>query len=121
RGRTDAQGGVADGRGSGEMTGGLENLDGLGLAKLVRDGEITPAEVLEATIARIEVRNPALNAIVTPMFEAAREAVAAGLPDGPFRGVPYAFKELVVSVKGAPTTSASRLYAGAPATADSEL
>ena len=103
------------------MTGGLENLDGLGLAKLIRDGEITPAEVLEATIARIEARNPALNAVVTPMFETARKAVAAGLPDGPFRGVPYAFKELVVSVKGAPTTSASRLYAGAPATADSEL
>ena len=99
----------------------LEELDGLGLAKLIRDGEITPAEVLEATIARIEARNPALNALVTPMFDAAREAVSAGLPDGPFRGVPYAFKELVVSVKGAPTTSASRLYAGTPAAADSEL
>ncbi|MBN9038009.1 MAG: amidase [Rhizobiales bacterium] len=99
----------------------LEQMDGLGLAELIRDGEVSASEVLEATIARIEARNPALNALVTPMFDAARTAVAAGLPDGPFRGVPYAFKELVVSVKGAPTTSASRLYADTPAAADSEL
>ena len=103
------------------MTDELEQMDGLGLAELIRDGEVSASEVLEATIARIEARNPALNALVTPMFDAARTAVAAGLPDGPFRGVPYAFKELVVSVKGAPTTSASRLYADTPAAADSEL
>jgi len=104
-----------------KMSDELEQMDGLGIAELIRDGEVSASEVLEATIARIEARNPALNALVTPMFDAARTAVAAGLPDGPFRGVPYAFKELVVSVKGAPTTSASRLYADTPAAADSEL
>lgn len=118
--RADAEGGLAAG-GRSAMTDELEQFDGVGLAQLIRDGEVSAGEVLEATIARIEARNPTLNAIVTPMFEAAREAVAAGLPDGPFSGVPYAFKELVVSVKGAPTTAASRLYAGTPATADSEL
>ncbi len=99
----------------------LDNLDALGIAALVKSGEVSAAEVLEATIERIEARNPALNAVVTPLYDAAREAVEAGLPEGPFTGVPYAFKELVVSVRGAATTSASRLFAGNRATADSEI
>lgn len=51
-----------------------------------------------------------MNAIVVPLFEEARRAVQQNIPDGPFSGVPYAFKELVVSVLGAPATFASKLY-----------
>lgn len=103
------------------MTVELDHLDALGIAALVKAGEVSPREVLESTLARIEANNPELNAIVTPLYDDARQAIEAGLPDGPFTGVPYAFKELVVSIRGVPTTSASRLYAGAVASADSEL
>jgi len=100
---------------------GLEAYDALGLAELVRTRQITPLEILEAAIGRIERRNPELNAVVTKTYDAARRQIDQGLPDGPFAGVPYLFKELVVSVEGAATTSASQLYAGNIASADSEL
>ena len=77
-----------------------EQHDGLGLAALVRQGHVSPSELLDAALARIERRNPQLNAVVTPMFDAARQAIAQGLPDGAFRGVPFLVKELVASVVG---------------------
>ncbi|MEO7937483.1 MAG: amidase family protein, partial [Burkholderiaceae bacterium] len=98
-----------------------EDHDALSLAELVRKGEVTPSELLDAMLERQARENPRLNAVVTPLHEAARAEIAAGLPDGPFRGVPFLVKELVASVKGAPTTSASRLYANNMPTADSEV
>ena len=98
-----------------------EDHDALGLAQLVRDGEVTPAELLDAMLERQARENPRINAVVTPLHEAARAEIAAGLPDGPFRGVPFLIKELVLSVKGAPTTFASRLYANNMPKADSEV
>lgn len=103
------------------MIDGYRTLDGLALAGLVRRGEVSPAEVVETAIAAIEESNGPLNAVVTRLYDEARQAAAQGLPEGPFRGVPYLFKELVVSVKGAATTSASRLYAANVAPADSEI
>ena len=78
-----------------------ENHDGLGLAQLVQQGEVTPLELLEAALARIALHNPALNAVVTPLYDAARAEIARGLPAGPFQGVPFLVKELVASVAGA--------------------
>ena len=49
-----------------------ERYDGLGLAELVRRKEVKPEEVLEAAIRRIEARNPAINAVVTPITTQAR-------------------------------------------------
>ena len=64
-------------------------LDGLGLADLVRRGEVTPRELLEEAIARAERVNPRVNAVVASRFEEARrEADALPPSDGPFRGVP---------------------------------
>lgn len=95
--------------------------DGLGLAELVRRKEISPGELLETAIAVCEQKNPKLNAVVTPLFDQARDAASKEVPNGPFAGVPYLFKELVVSVLGAPTTFASRLYADNMPVAESEL
>ena len=78
----------------------LETMDALGVAQMIRAGDVTEAEVLDATIRRIEARNPPLNAVVATLYDQARAAIEEGLPDGPFRGVPYLFKELVVSVRG---------------------
>ena len=98
-----------------------EDHDGLGLAALVKRREVTAGELLDAAWQRFQQRNPALNAVVTPLFDAARQAIDAGLPAGPFEGVPFLVKELVASVAGAATTASSRLYAGNMARADSEI
>lgn len=82
--------------------------DGLGLAELVRRGETTPAELLEAAIERIERHNGKLNAVTYTAFDEARKTAAGALPDGPFKGVPFLIKDLRVRVKGWPRTSASR-------------
>lgn len=84
------------------------DYDGLGLARLVRDKDVTPAELLEAAIERIERHNGKLNAVVYKAYDEARATAQSALPDGPFKGVPFLIKDLGVRVKGWPRTSASR-------------
>ena len=64
-----------------------EQYDALGLAGLVRRKEVSPEDLLDAAIERVEARNPAVNAVVMPLYDFGRKAIADGLPDGPFRGV----------------------------------
>ena len=80
----------------------LSRLDATAQAELVRDGEATPVELVDAAIERIEAVNPEINAVITPLFEKAREAAAGELPDGPFRGVPILLKDLRRSLRGRP-------------------
>lgn len=87
------------------------DYDGLGLAELVRRGDVTPAELLEAAIERIERRNPALNAVVYKAYDEARAAAATASGDGPFKGVPFLIKDLGIRVKGWPRSSGSRFAA----------
>ena len=63
-------------------------------AQWVRNGEVSPLELVDAAIARIEDHNPKLNAVIHPAFERARERATGSLPDGPFRGVPFLMKYL---------------------------
>src|SRR5438034_3636422 len=99
----------------------FEHYDALGLAELVQLGKVTPAELLDAAIERVEARNPRVNAVVMRLYDYGRQAIAAGLPDGPFRGVPYLMKDLTASIAGVPMTRSSRYYADAPPpAADSE-
>ena len=78
-------------------------LDATAQADLVRRGEVTPKELTEAAIARIEAVNPRLNAVIRTRFDAARQEAEGDLPDGPFRGVPILFKDLGCMVAGEPT------------------
>ncbi len=88
-----------------------ETYDGLGLAALVRQGEVSPEELLEAAIARIEAHDAMLNAVVIPMLDEARAAIRAGLPDGPFRGVPFLLKDLLLAAApGVRVTQGSALF-----------
>ena len=77
-------------------------MDATAQAELVRTGEASPAELVDAAIARIEALDPQLNAVITPLFEKAREAAAGELPDGPFRGVPMLLKDLLCHSAGDP-------------------
>ncbi len=98
-----------------------ERYDAMGLAELVRNGDATPDELLDAAVARCADRNPVLNAVVVDMEKTAREAIEAGLPDGPFRGVPYLLKDLYMLFEGVPITNGSRLFADLVPDHDSEL
>lgn len=99
----------------------FDRHDGLGLAELVRRREVSAKELLDAAIARVETHNPNVNAVVTRMYDAARTAIGAGLPSGPFTGVPYLLKDLGVLYAGAVTSAGSRAFADAVADHDSEI
>lgn len=88
------------------------SYDGVGLAELVRKGQVSPAELTEAAIARIERHNPTLNAVVFKGYDDARNQAAGGLPDGPFKGVPFLIKDLAMPVAGWPRSSGSRYTRG---------
>lgn len=83
-------------------------MDGVALAQLIRKGDATPVDVLEAIIRRIEALNPKLNAVVTDSFLIARDRAKRGDFKGPFAGVPILIKDLD-NVKGVRTTSGCRL------------
>jgi len=78
----------------------LAYLDATALAELVHKKEVKPIELVEATIERIERLNPELNAVVTPMYDQARETAAAKPSDGPFAGVPFLLKDLGAAYGG---------------------
>src|SRR5437867_9544462 len=98
-----------------------EQYDALGLAALVRSGKVTPPELLESAIALVEERNPRINAVVMRLYDYGRQQITDGLPDGPFRGVPFLLKDLTAVLAGVPMTRGSRFFADSPpAAADSE-
>lgn len=100
----------------------LAMLDAVGQAELVRKRELTPLELADAAIARIEAVDPMLNAVVIRRFESARaEAASAELPDGPLRGVPFLVKDLGASLAGVLDTAGSRALRDHFATDDSPL
>src|SRR5690606_16081568 len=80
--------------------------DATELAAMVAGGDVTPLELLDAAIERIELDNERLNAVVVKWYDHAR-AVATGpdLPDGPFRGVPFLLKNLGAEYAGQPLTN----------------
>jgi amidase len=81
----------------------LAILDATAQAELVRRKRVTPLELVDTAISRIELLNPALNAVVTQSFDAARaEAASPTLPAGPFRGVPFLLKDLDATAAGQP-------------------
>jgi amidase len=86
----------------------LAHLDATAQAALVRDGEVSAKELVEAAIDRVERLNPTLNAVVTTMFEEARATVSGGGLRGPFAGVPFLLKDLGALYAGVPTSAGSR-------------
>ena len=97
-----------------------DDLDATALASLVRDGEISAREALDAAVERIEARNPQLNAVVERCFERAASRVDS-LSDGPLKGVPFLLKDLKLQLEGTVTTNSTKLFQGRIATESSEL
>jgi amidase len=88
------------------------DYDGLGLAELIAQRAVTPAELVEAAIERIERHNPTLNAVVYKGYDDARAWAKGELPDGPFKGVPFLIKDLPLPVAGWPRSFGSKFARG---------
>ncbi|MEM7543542.1 MAG: amidase [Pseudomonadota bacterium] len=96
-------------------------LDGLAIADLIRRGEVTASEVLDAALARLDTVNPTVNAVVQDLREGARLQVDGGALTGPFAGVPFLIKDFAINLAGTPTTFGSRLMKNALAETDSAM
>jgi aspartyl-tRNA(Asn)/glutamyl-tRNA(Gln) amidotransferase subunit A len=91
-------------------------MPALELRKAIRTKEVSPVEVVDAVLARLERLNPMLNAYCTVTAAAARAAakdaeaaVMRGEVLGPLHGIPVSIKDLIAT-KGVRTTHGSKLY-----------
>ncbi len=89
-----------------------DSYDALGLAELVRTGQVSSAELVAECISRIERVNPQINSVVFELFDAARARSSGDLGDGPFAGVPFLVKDLIQRIPGVPTQEGSRFFEG---------
>lgn len=99
----------------------FDSTDALGLAAAVDRGDVTPAELLDEALARVEAVNPRLNAVVMLREEVARRLIREGLPDGPLKGVPFLLKDLGAEAVDFPSNSGSRLTANTTYALDSAI
>jgi amidase len=84
------------------MSDDIARLDATAQAALIASKEMSPAELVESAIRRIEQANPDLNAVIHPLFDKAMDTARGELPDGPFRGVPILLKDLGPFSQGDP-------------------
>ena len=91
-----------DPRSDGPWSDELRWTDAVGLARLIREQEVSPSEAVEGAIARLEALEPKLQLLVSDSFDRARQEAAGDLPDGPFRGVPFLLKDAVQHSEGDP-------------------
>jgi amidase len=89
----------------------LSSYDAMGLAELIRTKQITPREVIEDTIRKIEAINPKLNAVIHKIYESAREQALQAKGEGPFAGVPLLVKDNA-TIAGVQLTQGSRALRG---------
>src|ERR1700724_4870216 len=85
------------------------NYDGVGLAELVREKQVSAREFLDEAIARTAKVDPQINAVVVKHYDYAQAQIDSGLPDGPFTGVPFLLKDLDI-LEGTRTTSGASVY-----------
>jgi amidase len=94
--------------------------DALGLAQLVRSGQIRPAKLLEVAMQAVEAVNPEIHAVVGTTLEEASAALLRN-PAAPFFGVPFLVKDLGLSLAGVASEGGARLFKGSIAARDCEL
>jgi amidase/6-aminohexanoate-cyclic-dimer hydrolase len=98
-----------------------DTYDMTGLAALVSKRKITPGELLDLALSRLSDVNPRLTAVVILAEETARRKIAAGLPPGPFHGVPFLLKDSGCEAVDFPSHEGSRLMANSHWPEDSNL
>ncbi len=99
----------------------IADLDAIAQAALVRNRDVTAADLVETAIERVERHNPPINAVITKMYDLALERASRPLPDGPLAGVPFLLKDFLAEYEGVRFTEASASLIDNVSTADSEL
>lgn len=95
--------------------------DATGLAELVRNKQVSADELLNKAIELAELWNPKINAIITPLYDHARESIKQSSSDAPLYGVPFLLKDLCIQLKGTPYTAGSNALKDYVSDHDSEL
>ena len=98
-----------------------DTWDGLEMAARVASGDVSPLDLLDAAIERIEAYNPQLNAVVHRQYEDAKQRANSSKHSGPFAGVPFLLKDLLGEEAGQPSTCSNAALASWRAAHDSEL
>ncbi|MDQ2706046.1 MAG: amidase [Pseudomonadota bacterium] len=98
-----------------------DTCDAVALAELVARGDITPGELLDEALTRVEALNPEINAVTMLQEGVARRLIADGLPDGPLKGVPFLLKDLGAEAVDFPSNNGSRLFANTRYAQDSSI
>ncbi|NES18724.1 MAG: hypothetical protein F6K41_07280 [Symploca sp. SIO3E6] len=91
----------------------LMNYDGIGLAELVKSGQVSPTELVEASIQAIEALDGEINAIPMRNFEDALDRASSIRRQGPFAGVPFSIKD-TANVAGLPSAMGNKFFAEQP-------
>jgi amidase len=99
----------------------IASLDAVAQAELVATGEVSAVELTEWAIERIEALNPALNAVVTPIYDKALASARAVSTEAPLAGVPYLLKDLITEMAGVRFSEGSRYLRDVVSHRDSEL
>ncbi len=87
----------------------IRGLDATAQAEIVSSGESNPRELLDVALEQAERVNPEINAIISPLYEQAAIEADGDLPEGPFRGVPFLFKDLGAGLAGQPCHMGNRV------------
>ena len=82
-----------------------EKFDAIGLAELIKKKEVSPLEVMESCIDRINERNPKLNAVIATNYDKIYEIINKTIPEGPLGGVPFLLKDLNTHCVDMPATN----------------
>lgn len=98
------------------------HCDGVGLADLVRKGQVTPRELAMQAAAAIEKVNPQITGVIEVFADAIADPAGNGTNlDGPFAGLPFLMKDLGPTMKGRLQEQGSLFMAGNRPTADTFL
>lgn len=98
-----------------------DQYDGLGLAELIGEKQVSVSEVCQAAIERIDRLNPRLNAVIFTMDHLAKKSIQNLPTSGPFRGVPFLLKDLLAAYAGVPLASGCKALKNFIPDNDSEL
>ncbi len=98
-----------------------KSFDGIGLADLIKQGDISARELLDVSISCIEKSNPDLNAVIHKLYDQAYRSTELAIPTGTFQGVPFLLKDLISDCADTPLTFGSQFAKNWVSAFDCEL
>lgn len=98
-----------------------QRYDGLGLAALLRSGEVSPLDLMRCAISLAEDRGARHNALIFPKFDAALGMAERPSPAGAFGALPFLLKDSGLASRFLPTSMGSRLFGAMTSSIDATV